>query len=175
MTTQTPRKNPFKKELEKLDSKKENDLLDAIKALRTDGNIQTTSKIIALLNRDVSDNVKNEVIRFLYDLKAQVALEPLFEAIQDENLRPYRAILISALWQSTVDGSSRMIELIELTSDSDYMEALEILTVLENFETSFNEDEVFEAIAIINEAKDSHENEEVLPLLDNMLEVLNRF
>ena len=175
MTTEPREKrNPFKKELSLLESKDEKNLLEAIKALRESGNSETTSKVISLLNKDVSDQVKSEVINYLYDLKSQVALEPIFDAIHDENLRDHRHVLISSLWQSSIDGSSRMIELMELTSNSDYMESLEILTVLENFEGPFNEDEVFEAIAILNEVNDSRDDDEIKPLIENMLTILNQ-
>ncbi|MBD80722.1 MAG: hypothetical protein CL840_17540 [Crocinitomicaceae bacterium] len=154
-----------------LQSSNSTEILRAIKMLRKDGRAEHITLIIQALNKSESDEVSNEIIKFLNDLKIDLALPPIIEALNNEELESVHVFLLQAIWNSRLDATPYLEDLVNLATKSDYLTCLEVLTIVENLPTR-PEDEV---IAALNtQLKDAViDNEESRNLLLSMIEVLN--
>jgi hypothetical protein len=147
-------------------------ILDALKRNRKDGN-KTTFKAVLLCLKDTDDpDVEANIIQFLHDLKDESSIPLLIEAIEDEAYSYYHSFLIASFWQSSLDGSDYIELFIKKAIENDYMTALEVLTVVENFDNFFSQDELIEFEADINEAVLEEQNEEKKKLLESLADVV---
>ena len=169
------KKEAFKAILADLRSDREGVVIDALQSLREKGNDATTRQVIRLLAGNPSLKIETEALNYLLDLKHDAAIEPLIEAIEDPDLKKYKAALISVFWQSSLDGSDHLMFFIDQVYNASYEEILEILTVIENFKGPFPEDDLFEAIARLNEFMEEEDQEEKIKLMSGMIEVLNQY
>ncbi len=158
--------------LSDLQSKDTTKILDALKRNRKDGN-QATFKAVLLCLKDTDDpDVEANIIQFLHDLKDESSIPPLIEAIENEEYSYYHSFLIASFWQSSLDGSDYIELFIRKAIENDYMTALEVLTVVENFDNFFTQDELIEYEADLNEAVLEEENEEKKKLLESLADVV---
>lgn len=156
-----------------LQSENKTEVLRAIKMLRKDGTAEHVSLAILALNSSSDDEVSNEIVKFLNDLKNQAALTPIVEGLQDEKLEGVHIFLLQAIWNSRLDALPYLEDLVNIAVKSDYLTCLEVLTILENLETAPDD----EVIAGLNTTlKDAViDNEESRDLLLSMIEVLNDY
>lgn len=156
-----------------LQSENKTDLIRAIKMLRKEGNAEHVRLAILALNKSQDDEISNEIIKFLYDLKNQIAITPIVEALQDEELEGVHIFLLQAIWNSRLDATPYLEDLVNIATKSDFLTCLEVLTIIENLETAPDD----EVIAGLNTTlKDAiMDNKESRDLLLSMVEVLNDF
>ena len=62
------------------------DILRAVKMLRKDGEAEHISLVINALHNSNDDEVSNDIIKFLNDLKIQIAMPPIMEALGNKDL-----------------------------------------------------------------------------------------
>ena len=146
----------------------------AIRKLREKGNQKTITAVLSLLVERPSANVLEEIRRFLFDLKNDAAIEPLIETIGDSRFAEFKSLLISTFWQSSLDGSDHLLFFIEQAYQASYEELLEIITVIENLNGPFTEDEILNGVTILNEFMEEEDDEQKRNLLISMVEVLNQ-
>jgi hypothetical protein len=111
----------------------ENDLLvlKTLRKLRTAGNLAYIPDILKLLSQTRNELIEKELIRFLADIK-EVGVVPLVaEGLKNSALKPARAGILSAIWQSGLDYSRYMDLFFQLFLEGDYLVALESFTVIE--------------------------------------------
>jgi hypothetical protein len=85
--------------------------------------------IAALTSGDHS--LKDEALQELKDQEAQQAL---IDAIEDDEYKKHRQLLIAACWESGLDFSAHTDVFMELAGDKDAMTSLEAITVLEQID-----------------------------------------
>ena len=149
-----------------------NIVLEAIKRNRKDGNVKTFKALLETLRDTDEPTVEASIIEFLYDLKDEDSIPALVEAINDEEFSYYHSFLVAAFWQSSIDGSGHIDLFVQKAIDGDYMTALEALTVIENFDSSFSQSELLEYETEINEATEKETNEDKKALLISMGDVV---
>lgn len=88
----------------------------------------------------------------LFEIKSQKAVDHIFETLKKDKSKPHRPFLVSILWQAGLDATDYLSELVEIAIENDFMTCLECLTVIENFETEFCEDEILKNLAALKEA-----------------------
>lgn len=154
-----------------LQSTKPTEILRAIKMLRKDGEAEHITLLINALHNSNNDEVSNEIIKLLNDLKIQIAMEPIMEALNNKELESVHIFLLQAIWNSRLDATPHIEELVNLATKSDYLTCLEVLTIIENL-SSKPDDEV---IAALNtQLRDALiDNKESRDLLLSMVEALN--
>lgn len=156
-----------------LQSESKTDILRAIKMLRKDGSAEHVAIAIETLNKSTVDEISNEIVKFLYDLKNQVAIDPIIEALKDESKEGVHIFLLQAIWNSRLNATPHIEDLVNIAIKSDYLTCLEVLTIIENLETA-PEDEVIAGLNTV--LKDAVvDNAESRDLLLSMVEVLNDF
>lgn len=147
-------------------------VLEAIKKNRKEGNQQTFSALLELLKDTDEPLVEASIIEFLYDLKDEQSVPVLINAIQNEEFAFYHSFLVASFWQSAIDGSEYLEIFVKAALKGEYMTSLEALTVVENFDSSFDHTLLLELEADLIEGIESEENEDKKALLVSLSDVV---
>lgn len=140
-------------------------VLDAIKKNRKEGNVKSFEVLMNVLRDTDEPTVEAAIIEFLFDLKDQESVPVLMRCIRDKEFEYYRHFLIASFWQSAIDGSDELAFFVEQAIKGDYMSCLEALTVVENFDAAYNELELADLEADLQEAAAKEKNKDKKELL----------
>lgn len=155
-----------------LQSASETTVLAAIKKNRVHGNTKTFRVLLDVLNETDAPAVEAAIIEFLFDLKEQESADILAEKLAGNRMPFYDSFLIAAFWQSAIDGSAYLKLFVKKAIKGDYMVALEALTVIENFDTAFPEEEISDCEEDLNEAIEREKIKDKKSLLKSIREVI---
>jgi hypothetical protein len=123
------------------DSKK---MLKALKSLETHGEASVIPALVDCLLANPDPVVEKEVLEFLSSLKDSSAAVEMMDVIADPTYLPIRQKLLTTIWNTKVDFSDYIDEFVEIAVDGDFMEALDCLTIIENLEGPFMEENILE-------------------------------
>jgi len=147
-------------------------VLQALKKSRKEGSAMVFQAILDVLKDTDEPLVESAIIEFLYDLKDETSIPILIQAIENEAFEYYSSFLIAAFWQSAIDGSDHIQLFVKKAIESDYMTALEALTVVENFDSTFDEQLLDECKTDLSIAIDEEEDEDKKSLLESLHDVI---
>jgi len=148
-----------------LSSHKKDAILTAIKQLRKHGKPEAILPLISLHQTSTNQEVIDAATNFLFDLKDQSATSTIIDIIKNETNNKHKAFLISIFWQSALDASEHISFLVKQAVIGDYMVAVEVLTVIENFDTTFHEGEIIDIEYDLDEAIEEEESDKKQLLL----------
>lgn len=148
-------------------------VIKAIKDVAKHGSPAVMPALIKATLTNPSDKVLAEGKKILFNLKDNNCVDALMEALQQEEYFNQRSILAAALWEAGLNVDDRLIDLVEIAVKSDYLTAIEIMTVIENIETGFPYEEVMDAALTINEHVEDSEDENKNVLLLSLATTLN--
>ena len=152
--------NRFNNIIKDLKSNNTEKVLTAIKQLRLHGQKEAIAEILEVFTETTNEDVKKSITNLLFDLKDEKAVLPLLKAINDKKYQTIKPFLISIFWQSSLDASEHLGSLVRIAVKGDYNACLEVLTVIETFDTSFDEDQIMDAVYDIEEKLDDYEIDE---------------
>lgn len=150
-------------------------ILVAIKQLRISGKPEAIHPILDVYIENNDAEIKQEISSLLFDLKLEKAIDELIKAISSKKYSEIKPFIISIFWQSGLDVSNHIDFLIKQAIKNDYLVCLEVLTVIENFDATFNEEEINDLILDLEEAieEDETEKQNLLLSLKAVLQQLN--
>ena len=158
---------------EDLSSSNDSVITKALTKTRAKGNEQLLDPLIELYTKTENQKIKEEIKSIFSELKNKDILDFLIPHLSEGNNEVKELILFS-IWSSGIDMTDYIPELIEASCSGDYMVILEALTVLENLEGPFNEDDLFQANTLLQqylyESEDSKEKELIKSMYDIVLE-----
>ena len=158
-----------------LKSNDESFALKAIEKIKKGGDASYITDLLEALSATTELSIENAISQLLFDLKDQVAVEELVNQFSNPAFSSIRVLMISACWQSGLDLSHRLPDFITVASIGTYMECLEVLTVIENWEgikdQEMLENETIRLKAFLNES-DTPENDE---MIFSIVEELEKF
>ncbi|MDB4062416.1 HEAT repeat domain-containing protein, partial [Vicingaceae bacterium] len=137
-----------------------------------EGNAISFKALLELLKDTDEPTVEAAIIEFLYDLKDEESIPVLIHAIQDKEYSFYQSFLVATFWQSAIDGSTHLDLFVKTAINGDYMTSLEALTVVENFDSAFSQDELLDAESELLEAIEEVEDGDKKVLLVSMADVV---
>ena len=144
------------------------------KALLDIKKLGTSSLLPELI--EVYVNTTNEQVTLgiesiLNQLKESQSIDYLMQALKNQEYKAYHQKFAAAIWESVLDASSNLKELIEVALDTDYLTCLDILTVIENIEEGITESDIENGIAAISEQLQWKKSDND-PLLASIVKVL---
>lgn len=151
------RYNNIIKDLKSTDKEK---ILIAIKQLRSHGQKEAITEVLDVFISTEDSDIKNSITNLLFDLKDEKSIPILLKAINDKKYVSIKTFLVSIFWQSTLDASEHLGTFIRIATKGDYTLCLEVLTVVESFDSSFDEEQIQDAIYDIEEKLDDYELDE---------------
>ena len=170
MSTQQRVINQLKKDLS---SSNDSVITKALTKTRAKGNEQLIDPLIELYTKTENQKIKEEIKSIFSELKNKDILDFLLPQLS-EGINEVKELILFSIWSSGIDMTDHIPELIEASCSGDYMVILEALTVLENLEGPFNEDDLFQANTLLQqylyESEDSKEKELIKSMYNIVLE-----
>jgi len=134
-------------------------VVSALSKCRETGNHNLVLPLINLFAASESALVKENVADVL-------------EALQEDSLRAVRRDVLHFMWNSGLQPTDRLTELVELTVRSEFEEILECLTLIESMDGPFAEEQIEESSYILREWIAGHSNDDSLTLMVEFLKVV---
>lgn len=134
----------LKEILDELNSGEENKVIKALKELEVNGNASVIKPLADTLLKEKSDKNRAAIIDFLSNLKDSSVCVEIMDVIQDEKYALIRQELLGCIWNTKVDFSSYIDDFVEIAVTGTFMEALDCLTIIENLEGPFLEEDILE-------------------------------
>tara|TARA_Y100000768_G_C23984999_1_gene688245 strand:- start:1209 stop:1736 length:528 start_codon:yes stop_codon:yes gene_type:complete len=158
---------------EDLSSSNDSVITKALTKTRAKGNEQLIDPLIELYTKTENQKIKEEIKSIFSELKNKDILDFLLPQLS-EGSNEVKELILFSIWSSGIDMTDHIPELIEASCSGDYMVILEALTVLENLEGPFNEDDLFQANTLLQqylyESEDSKEKELIKSMYNIVLE-----
>lgn len=127
----------------------------SLDALELIGNETVIFPILRILYPTEDHNEKNQLlIEFLCTVKDSNAKESLINALSEDEFTTIRSKILSVIWNSPLDFSEYLDYFVRLAVEGSFMESLECLTILENLEGPFEEEQLMEAQVILSSLKE---------------------
>ena len=115
-----------------------------MKSLEAHGNSSVIKPLAKRLLMGVSEKNEGEIIELLSSLKDTSSVVEVMDVLGDEEFLPIRQKILTTVWNTKVDFSDYIDEFVEIAVDGDFMEALDCLTIIENLEGPFMEENILE-------------------------------
>lgn len=145
--------------IENLSSSEEKKVFAALKQLRKHGKKEVIIPLIDTLHLSKNEDIKSEITNLLFDLKDQGVVENLVLSIENEKYILERPTLISIFWQSSLDSSQFISTFIKEAIKGDYLVGIEVLSVIDNYDSTFQETEIEDLKFDLDEAIESEQTE----------------
>lgn len=158
-----------------LASSEEKKIFTALKQLRKHGKKEAIKPLIELLSSTNNDDIKNEITALLFDLKDQSVVEEIIAVIDSNSYSSENATLVSIFWQSSLDSSEHITSIVKQAITGDYIIGIEVLSVLDNYDTTFQETEIEDLKFDLDEAieEDQSEKRDLLISIRMAIDALN--
>ena len=134
--------------------------IEAIKALKIHGNETAIEPLIALYVDTTNNVVQTEIVALLNTLKADNVQENIIECLTNPDYEPAHQIILSSIWNSNLDYSDYLNEIVTTAVNGDFMTAMECLTIFENMEADLTEEKVMPPLVTINQYLNDNIGEE---------------
>lgn len=128
-----------------LGSEDEKKISKAIKALEANGDPSVIKPLSEKLLSGVSEKNQKEILELFSSFKDSNVTAEMMDVIEDSRYLPIRQLLLSTVWNTKVDFSDYIDEFVQIAVDGDFMETLDCLTIIENMEGPFMEENILEA------------------------------
>ncbi len=150
------------------------EVLKAVKKAREEGSADIVSDLVKTWVNSSDESVRKEIMSILYDLKDSDAIDPLVESLDLPQLQEQKedsAALISVFWNFRLDASPFVHKFVEKAVQGTFMECFESLTVIENLEGPFEEEDIMEARLKITEYQEQEpdDKKELIEQIDALL------
>jgi hypothetical protein len=161
--------------IENLKSTDEALVLKAIDKLKKGGDASFVPEILRALIATTDPVIEASLPQFLYDVKDAKAMEALVDLMADEEFKPVRVQMLTACWQCGLDLSHRLPALVPILAEGDYLECLEVLTIVENWDAIPDRKMLSEQIEQIKDDLSQAEMTETEELIWAVIDQLQRF
>jgi len=107
-------------------------VVSALKDIRSTGKITILPEVLELLLNQEDEQIYNESVALINDLKNEEAVPYLVDALRDPEFQPARQVLAASCWQSGLNYSKHIRTFIDLAVEDNYATAIEAFTVIED-------------------------------------------
>jgi HEAT repeat protein len=146
----------------------------ALVKTKAKGNEELIEPLVELYKTTKDLKLKQEVKNIFSELKNKDCVDFLLPHLMQDNQEVKELVLFS-MWSSGIDMTDYIVELIEYSCDGEYMVILEALTVLENLDGPFNDEDLFQGSTIIQEKIYESKDDKKKELLQSMSNVIQGF
>ena len=149
----------------------------AITALHVHGDSSMIPALLEAWNSKLNEKNEEELRELLIGLKDSAAVVPLMEAFRSSDDQLFKRKLMNVFWNSKLDFSEYLSDFVVFAIEGDFMDCLETLTVIEQFEFNVPESSVLESQLLLKEyfGKEEKTEERKLQLLQDIAIIVKDF
>ena len=158
-----------------LSSPEPKDIIKAIKAIKMSGNETAIEPLIDLYSNTTNNAVQSEIIDLLNSIKSTKVPAVLIECLKNEKYAKARQVMLSSIWNSNLDYTPYLLEIVESAQKGEMMDAMECLTILENMEGTLSEEKIMDALLSMKSylVENTKENSPKMGLLQDVTLLLS--
>ena len=146
----------------------------ALTKIKDKGNEKHIVPLVNLYETSLDESIKDEIKSILSQLKNTKSIGELMPFLEKDN-NSTNELILHSLWSSGFDLTDHIPLIVETACNGNFMVLLEALTLIENLEGPFIEDDLFIATSTINERISECKDESTLNLLQSLLSVIQQF
>lgn len=158
--TNKQKQDKLKIVLTDLNSGDSSKIAKAIPLLETTGDATVIIPLMDLWVGGVNATIEKSIIALLEGLKDTSTVEPLIFAFRNVKYAKLKRNLVSVFWNSKLDFSSYLADFVLFAIEGDFLDVLEVVTLVEQFETMVPESAVMESQLLLKEYFNGNENRE---------------
>lgn len=164
----------LKQQIQSLRSSHRSAILDTLRELRSEGDISVLPDLFNLMLIQEDQEILDEIVTLLNDLKDKEAAEILAEAIANPEYREIQTSLVAACWQNGLSYGTHIATFVEVVVSGDYSAAIEAFTVIEE---AVGELEQEERVQLVRSLKSNLQEVEVQkkPLFVELVKVIESY
>lgn len=117
----------------------------AIKLLEVNGNSTVIKPLFAILKEGLPDKLQSQLLELLCSLKDTSVTVEVMDVLEDKEMLDIRHLVLTTIWNTKVDFSDYIDDFVEIAAKGSFMEALDCLTIIENLEGPFMEENILES------------------------------
>ncbi len=126
-------------------------VIKAIRGLESHGNNSALEPLLHFWKTVTNSDIDRELSEFFAALKDTDSRHEIMEVLLNEEVEDFRIKILASIWNCKVDYSDYLAQFVTLAAEGGFMEALECLTVIENLDGPYEEEQFFESqIALKN-------------------------
>jgi len=129
--------------------------------------------LVALYDRTDDSEIKKAVAGFLNDIKDQSVCEEVVSEIRRNRKSDTVSMLVSSCWQSGLNYSDYSVDMAKVFLESDYVTAIECMTVIEDTVDRMSKKKKEEVIRLIEDSDIPQPGEKGILLLE-LISILER-
>ena len=146
--------------LKELNSENQESALNALKSLETDGKLALISELFEIYRKQKNTEVKKRILEFVSNIQKQEATSEIVRLIEKEKNPIFKQELLSVIWNSKLDYSAHLADIVSIAVHGDFMQALDCLTIIENMPGPFEEHQLLESQLYLKDYLDNRNEEE---------------
>lgn len=127
-----------------LNSGSETKISQAIKTLEEHGDSRAIKPLANVLLTSDSPDIQKEILELFSSLKDSSSAVEVMDILQDPQFAAIRPAILTTVWNTKVDFSSYIDDFVGIAVQGDFMEVLDCLTIIENMEGPFMEEDILE-------------------------------
>jgi len=147
-----------------LNASDDKSILEGLKKSKTHGNSKILPFIIDLVLHSPEGEVLKKSTELLNTLNDQESIHFILQAAKNEASKGKRHLLMSALWQSSLQCQLFIDQVVEIAIKNDYITFIECMSIAENLSAPLDDELMEKSIQRIQEAiqMKEHPNQELL-------------
>ncbi len=122
----------------------------ALEKTRSKGNELLIDPLVNLYTKSNDEEIKQEVKSIFSELKNDQSINYLLPYLEDDS-NDVKELILFSIWSSGIDVGDYIKEITQAACTGNYMVILEALTVIENLEGPFSEEDIFQASTLLQE------------------------
>ena len=149
-----------KKILDDLNSDKQDLSLSALKLLEIDGGLVIIPELFEIYRKQRNTEVKKKILEFISNIQKQEAATEIVCLIEEELNPSFRQEFLTIIWNSKLDFSAHLADIVSIAVLGDFLQALDCLTIMENMPGPFEEHQLLESQLYLKDYLDNRNEEE---------------
>lgn len=125
-------------------------VMTALNKIKTHGTIKIIPYLLAYWYKSEGE-LHQAASEILYSLKDKNAIPVLFDELDKTTVAAEREKIISIFWNAGLEPKEYLNKLVTIAIEGEFMEAVECLTVIENMEPPFPEDQLMDSLLNLKE------------------------
>ncbi len=146
-------------------------VLETLKQIREQGDVEILKPVMDLYNANPTDEIRNAILQMLSDLKKNSAVPILMELIHKQTEKAKLKELLIVCWMSNLNYQKYLADFIDIFIDSDFNEAFEAFTVIENMLPPYDKLEIKHQISKLT-TYSTLVSQDKRKLLNSLLDIL---
>ena len=146
--------------LKELNSGNQDLALNALKLLENEGKIAFIAELFEIYKKQKNTEVKKKILEFISNIQKQEAAAEIIRLIEEELNPSFRQEFLTIIWNSKLDFSAHLADIVSIAIHGDFIQALDCLTIIENMSGPFEEHQLLESQLYLKDYLDNRNNEE---------------